>query len=157
MKLRAPKDSFALLSIIVLVTCNRAEREYHFADYKEALAGMPAGAGLPPFVPETATDIFLLKNIETNAVWSCFRTPAPGAIDVIARLIRSEALTHPLGAGPGRQWWPPSMATPGQRYYRYVYPGPPEPSVHRHDTRAEPDILIGIDTTGQVCFQIDAP
>jgi hypothetical protein len=87
-------------------------------------AGLPAGTGLPPFVPETATDIFFLRNTETNAVWSCFHTPAPEAIDVVERLIRSEALTRPLGTRSGQRWWPPSLASPGQRYYRYVYPGP---------------------------------
>jgi hypothetical protein len=54
-----------------------------------------------------------LRNTETKAVWSCFRTPGPEAIDVIARLIRSEALTRPLGEGPRRRWWPSSMSAPG--------------------------------------------
>jgi hypothetical protein len=81
MRLTALKISCVFLSTIVLSACNHAEGEYHFADYRQAAAGLPAGTGLPPFVPETATDIFFLRNTETNAVWSCFHTPAPEAID----------------------------------------------------------------------------
>ena len=73
---------------------------------------------LPEIVPDEATDIREVHNIDSNRTWACFGIPQ-GAATVRARLEKATAqrVARPLGTRPPGllgppTWWPSSMAQP---------------------------------------------
>jgi|SRR5438093_9573747 len=118
--------------------------ESHYADVTAARAAGAIGwdQWIPEIVPDSATDIRELHNIDTNRTWGCFRF-GQGEDGSVRRTLAA------LGARPGRgpvserprffftelAWWPRSMTSPTIEAYEVF------------------DVLVGIDENDQrVCF-----
>ena len=91
--------------------------ESHYANVQDAQGdGAFTRGWLPEIVPEEASDIWELHNIDTNLTWACFRTPR-GSASVRTLLAKAGATraTGPIASRPPgffrtRPWWPASMA-----------------------------------------------
>lgn len=94
----------------------------------KAAVGDGGGAWIPEILPEAATDIFELHNIDTNATWGCFRPN--GQAEQVVRLLRARAarpVKERLPDAPTRwlrtrDWWPESMTREGLEAFEFKEP-----------------------------------
>ena len=90
--------------------------------------GDGGGAWIPEILPEAATDIFELRNIDTNATWGCFRPN--GQAEQVVRLLLgrgAQPVKGPLPDAPTRwlrtlDWWPASMTGDGLEAFEFKEP-----------------------------------
>jgi hypothetical protein len=134
----------AILSV-ALSGCVRPfaeERESHYADVATARRDSAFTRGwLPEIVPEDATNLWELHDLDSNATWACFTTPQ-GPTGVRSLLEKRGALRvgGPISSGPGRRWWPAVTSGPRVEGYRL-----------REDARFT--LLVGVDASGnRACF-----
>ena len=105
---------------VVVCRCVGPFSEDFESQYADVGAARREGAfdrgWLPEIVPDEATDIWEMHNIDTNLTWACFSTPH-GSASTLALLQKQNAtrVSGPISNGPGghfgtRKWWPSSMA-----------------------------------------------
>ena len=119
----------------------------HYADAASARrAGAFDHGWLPEFVPDDATDISELHNLDTSVTWACFSNPqGPASLRALLEKHGAKRASGPVSAGPPalfgrRAWWPALMAKPGVEAYRVV-----------EDSRFT--LLVGVDPgSGRACF-----
>jgi hypothetical protein len=95
---------------------------------EKGAVGDGGGAWIPAILPEAATDIFELHNLDTNATWGCFRPN--GQAEQVIRLLRARAaqpVREPLPDAPTRwlrtlDWWPDSMTRAGLEAFEFKEP-----------------------------------
>jgi hypothetical protein len=77
-------------------------RESSFASVKEARS---SGWGwVPSGLPESATDLHELHDVDTNEVWGTFRLSDPSSI-TLTRVQASSVTGHSVRS-PSASWWP---------------------------------------------------
>ena len=113
------RKGLALMAVLLAWSCVgpfSEDLESHYENVSGARAdGAFVRGWLPEIVPDDATDIWELHNLDTNQTWACFRTP--GGADEVRRLILRGGWTRVTGTvhtGPprlfrARPWWPESM------------------------------------------------
>jgi hypothetical protein len=123
--------------------------ESRYADRRSA-GGAIARGWIPEILPDDASDIREVHNMDTNATWCCFSTRHPA--DVRARAVRLGAVgvLGPVHSGPREtfrdfSWWPESMASATIEALEFseapAYSG------------ATPSLVrAGIDGSGKICF-----
>jgi hypothetical protein len=102
---------------------------------------------LPEIVPDEATDISELHNVDNNRTWACFGIPkGPATVRALlekagAHRIARPRRTRPPGILGPPKWWPASMAQPRIEAYELK------------ETRGSM-LHIGIDAAAaRVCFE----
>jgi hypothetical protein len=121
--------------------------ESHYADAATARrAGALDRGWLPEFIPDDATDISELHNLDTNLTWACFTNPrGPGSLRALLEKHGMKRATGPVTGGPPAlfgtpAWWPAFMGRPDVETYQVV-----------EDSRFS--LLVGFDPhTGRACF-----
>lgn len=126
--------------------------EHHYQDLASARAAGAVGDGrwIPPILPEDASDIREVHNIDSNRTWCCFATVS--VADVRAKVSErgGAKVRGPIHAGPREMlrdfsWWPASMVSASVEPFEFheapAYPGATPMRVH-----------VGIDSAGKVCF-----
>lgn len=93
--------------------------ESHYADVGAARHdGAFVRGWLPEIVPEEATDIWEVHNVDSNRTWACFGIPkGPAPVRTLlekagAHRIARPLVTRPPGILGPPKWWLPSMAQP---------------------------------------------
>jgi hypothetical protein len=91
--------------------------ESHYADVGAARQDGAFDRGwLPAIIPEDATVIWEMHNMDTNLTWACFATPqGPASTRAFLEKHGAERVSGPISDGPRRlfakrEWWPSSMA-----------------------------------------------
>jgi hypothetical protein len=109
------------LAIVLERQMARETIEERYVTHAEAVAaGIERRGWLPAFVPETASDIAVLYNLDTNGVRVTFRFPPRERSALVARLRPTGGEPPPPpSTRPGvPAWWPTTMA--GFEAFQYV-------------------------------------
>ena len=121
--------------------------ESHYPDVATARRqGAFTRGWLPEIVPDGASDIWEVHNIDTNLTWACFSVP-DGPIGVRRLLTdrKAERVAGPVGPGPRgflrtRTWWRRSMSDAGVEAYELR-------------ERSQFKVVVGVDAAGNgVCM-----
>lgn len=127
------------------------EREYESLQSAKAAGAVGEGRWIPAILPDGATSIREVHDIDTNQTWGCFKTKSPAAVRSLlasldARETKGSIAQRPKELFRDFTWWPESMASGAIEAWEFVetatYPGG-LPYVVR----------VGIDVAGGVvCF-----
>ena len=130
----------------LLILAYPGYRESHYAD---AHAARQSGGGrrIPTFVPDSATNISVLTNLDTMQTWGCFQLPN-GMAEFQTYLVSQGAVRRPGEPLPKAKkmlgwvtWWPTAVSETGVDHYEL----PSRPSAGR--------TMIGLSTPeDRVCF-----
>jgi hypothetical protein len=127
------------------------EREYEDMAATKAAGAVSEASWLPDILPDDATAIHEVHDIDTNETWGCFRTRELD--NVRSALFRRKAASSeaPLTSGPREifrkfSWWPDSMRSSTIEVLAFDEP-PARSAIGGFAVR------VGIDVTiGTVCF-----
>jgi len=116
------KLTFTLLTLTflsLLAACNPLS-EVHDRQYEDyaalAAAGEVERGWAPKFLPNSATNIHLKYDLDSNAILMAFDLPAADA-EELARSCTARA--HPLPPALTADWWPPDLfADPAASFYQ---------------------------------------
>jgi hypothetical protein len=122
--------------------------ERQFADAKSARADY-RGGWIPDILPDDATSIREVHNLDTNATWGCFRTQNVDAVRAALSKLKATKTQAAIHAGPRElfrdfSWWPNSMRSSSIEGWQFVEPA---------NALESSIVRVGVDTgTGTVCF-----
>lgn len=127
------------------------EREYEDVAAARAAGAVGEGAWVPDILPNDATAIHEVHNIDTNATWGCFKTRDLDSVRTALSRRKAAHAEAPLASGPHEifrdfSWWPDAMRSSTITVQAYDEPSA-APALAGFVVR------VGIDvTTGTVCF-----
>jgi hypothetical protein len=86
-------------------------QEFSFANVKEARSsGAVARGWVPDDLPESATDLHELHNLDTNEVWGTFRLPgSEHAPSVTLTRVEASKINGHAVKSPRARWWPEAL------------------------------------------------
>jgi hypothetical protein len=106
---------------VAMAGCVGSLSEDFESNYPDVAAARADGAfthgWLPEILPENATDIWEMHNLDTNLTWACFSTPdGPDGARLLLGQRGAARVKGPIDRGPSglfgiKEWWPPSMSS----------------------------------------------
>ena len=122
-------------------------------EYPNTKAAKAADRGwIPEILPDDATGIREVHNIDSNRTWGCFTTRELGAVRSKLSLLKANRTAGPIHSGPREvfrdfSWWPETMRYSAVEAMEFREPPPYPAAQHRFLIR------VGLDgATGTVCF-----
>lgn len=106
----------AILTMALLQVCARLDLvEGAYPSFQDAVHDGAVGEGrwIPEFLPPSAVDIRVVRNLDLNTIWLTFRMNPTDITSMQKRCSRVQRQNVVFVRGRPRHWWPKELLAPG--------------------------------------------